>query len=108
MAFAGAGFAPQVEHVFGEFPGLELAQAHDPAATEWHLVNVQRPVAGGVTSVVVPPDADPPLDEPELADRLHQRQPERVARRRPQRRQRLVEIVDHGAAAADEIGRAHV
>jgi dihydroorotase len=27
-------------------------------------------VAGGVTSVVVPPDADPPLDEPELADRL--------------------------------------
>ncbi|MGE5769289.1 MAG: dihydroorotase, partial [Betaproteobacteria bacterium] len=25
-------------------------------------------VAGGVTSVVVPPDADPPLDEPELAD----------------------------------------
>lgn len=27
-------------------------------------------IAGGVTSVVVPPDADPPLDEPELADRL--------------------------------------
>ncbi|MBS1129215.1 MAG: dihydroorotase [Proteobacteria bacterium] len=27
-------------------------------------------VAGGVTTVVVPPDADPPLDEPELADRL--------------------------------------
>lgn len=27
-------------------------------------------VAGGVTSVVVPPDTDPPLDEPELADRL--------------------------------------
>lgn len=27
-------------------------------------------VAGGVTSLVVPPDADPPLDEPELADRL--------------------------------------
>ena len=27
-------------------------------------------VAGGVTSVVVPPDADPPLDEPELSDRL--------------------------------------
>ncbi|MGE5471685.1 MAG: dihydroorotase [Bacteroidota bacterium] len=27
-------------------------------------------VAGGVTAVVVPPDADPPLDEPELADRL--------------------------------------
>jgi dihydroorotase len=27
-------------------------------------------VAGGVTSVVVPPDVDPPLDEPELADRL--------------------------------------
>lgn len=27
-------------------------------------------VSGGVTSVVVPPDADPPLDEPELADRL--------------------------------------
>jgi dihydroorotase len=27
-------------------------------------------VTGGVTSVVVPPDADPPLDEPELADRL--------------------------------------
>jgi hypothetical protein len=27
-------------------------------------------VAGGVTSVVVPPDADPVLDEPELADRL--------------------------------------
>ena len=27
-------------------------------------------VAGGVTSVVVPPDAIPPLDEPELADRL--------------------------------------
>ena len=27
-------------------------------------------VAGGVTSVVVPPDATPPLDEPELADRL--------------------------------------
>ena len=27
-------------------------------------------VAGGVTSVVVPPDAVPPLDEPELADRL--------------------------------------
>ncbi len=27
-------------------------------------------VAGGVTHVVVPPDADPPLDEPELADRL--------------------------------------
>jgi dihydroorotase len=27
-------------------------------------------VAGGVSSVVVPPDADPPLDEPELADRL--------------------------------------
>lgn len=27
-------------------------------------------VAGGITSVVVPPDADPPLDEPELADRL--------------------------------------
>ncbi len=27
-------------------------------------------VAGGVTSVVVPPDADPPLDKPELADRL--------------------------------------
>ena len=27
-------------------------------------------VAGGVTCVVVPPDADPPLDEPELADRL--------------------------------------
>ncbi|MBS1189141.1 MAG: dihydroorotase [Rhodocyclaceae bacterium] len=27
-------------------------------------------VAGGVTSVVVPPDLDPPLDEPELADRL--------------------------------------
>src|SRR5574343_601087 len=27
-------------------------------------------VAGGVTSVVVPPDADPPLDEPDLADRL--------------------------------------
>lgn len=27
-------------------------------------------VAGGVTGVVVPPDADPPLDEPELADRL--------------------------------------
>lgn len=27
-------------------------------------------VAGGVTSVVVPPDADLPLDEPELADRL--------------------------------------
>src|SRR5574343_593781 len=27
-------------------------------------------VAGGVTSVVVPPDADPPLDVPELADRL--------------------------------------
>ena len=25
-------------------------------------------VAGGVTSVVVPPDADPPLDEPELAE----------------------------------------
>jgi dihydroorotase len=30
-------------------------------------------VAGGVTSVVVPPDADPPLDEPELADRLVRR-----------------------------------
>jgi dihydroorotase len=30
-------------------------------------------VAGGVTSVVVPPDADPPLDEPELADRLVKR-----------------------------------
>lgn len=30
-------------------------------------------VAGGVTSVVVPPDADPPLDEPELADRLTHR-----------------------------------
>ncbi|PKO37288.1 MAG: dihydroorotase [Betaproteobacteria bacterium HGW-Betaproteobacteria-6] len=30
-------------------------------------------VAGGVTSVVVPPDADPPLDEPELADRLAHR-----------------------------------
>jgi len=27
-------------------------------------------VAGGVTSVVVPPDTVPPLDEPELADRL--------------------------------------
>ena len=27
-------------------------------------------VAGGVTTVVVPPDAVPPLDEPELADRL--------------------------------------
>lgn len=27
-------------------------------------------VAGGVSTVVVPPDADPPLDEPELADRL--------------------------------------
>ncbi|HXE38281.1 MAG TPA: dihydroorotase, partial [Azonexus sp.] len=27
-------------------------------------------VAGGVSSLVVPPDADPPLDEPELADRL--------------------------------------
>lgn len=27
-------------------------------------------VAGGVTTVVVPPDTDPPLDEPELADRL--------------------------------------
>ncbi len=27
-------------------------------------------VAGGVTSVVVPPDMDPVLDEPELADRL--------------------------------------
>ncbi len=27
-------------------------------------------VAGGVTALVVPPDADPPLDEPELADRL--------------------------------------
>ncbi len=26
--------------------------------------------AGGVTTLVVPPDADPPLDEPELADRL--------------------------------------
>lgn len=30
-------------------------------------------IAGGVTTVVVPPDADPPLDEPELADRLVQR-----------------------------------
>ena len=27
-------------------------------------------VAGGVTSLVCPPDMDPPLDEPELADRL--------------------------------------
>ncbi|MCL2524359.1 MAG: dihydroorotase [Betaproteobacteria bacterium] len=31
---------------------------------------LEAAVAGGVTSVVVPPDADPPLDEPELADRL--------------------------------------
>lgn len=38
-------------------------------------------VAGGVTSVVVPPDADPPLDEPELADRLVHRGKEiRLAR----------------------------
>jgi dihydroorotase len=38
-------------------------------------------VAGGVTSVVVPPDADPPLDEPELADRLvHRGQGNRKAR----------------------------
>ena len=27
-------------------------------------------VEGGVTTLVVPPDTDPPLDEPELADRL--------------------------------------
>lgn len=27
-------------------------------------------VAGGITTVIVPPDTDPPLDEPELADRL--------------------------------------
>ncbi len=33
-------------------------------------VELAAAVAGGVTSVVVPPDADPPLDEPELADRL--------------------------------------
>ena len=38
-------------------------------------------VAGGVTSVVVPPDADPPLDEPELADRLVHRAKE-IARAR--------------------------
>lgn len=38
-------------------------------------------VAGGVTSLVVPPDADPPLDEPELADRLVHRAKE-IARTR--------------------------
>lgn len=38
-------------------------------------------VAGGVTSLVVPPDADPPLDEPELADRLVHRAKE-IARSR--------------------------
>jgi dihydroorotase len=38
-------------------------------------------VAGGVTSLVVPPDADPPLDEPELADRLVHRAKE-IARAR--------------------------
>ena len=37
--------------------GIQLAlamraQLRDPAATEWHLVNVQRPVAGGVTPVL--------------------------------------------------------
>ena len=31
---------------------------------------LEAAVAGGITSLVVPPDTDPPLDEPELADRL--------------------------------------
>ena len=44
-------------------------------------VELAAAVAGGVTSVVVPPDADPPLDEPELADRLVHRAKE-IARAR--------------------------
>ncbi len=50
-------------------PGLvDLAARLKSADTE-----LQAAVSGGVTTLVCPPDANPPLDEPELVDRLVRR-----------------------------------
>lgn len=66
---APAGFTPDRSIDAGECivcPGLiDLGARLNSIEAE-----LAAAVAGGVTSVVVPPDADPPLDEPELADRL--------------------------------------
>lgn len=72
LGAAPAGFVPdQTLDATGcvVCPGLiDLSARVSSLETE-----LQAAVAGGVTTVVCPPDMDPPLDEPELAERLVRR-----------------------------------
>jgi dihydroorotase len=63
-------------------PGLIdlCARMREPGAEGALKREMRAALAGGVTSVVCPPDTDPPLDEPGLVRMLRQRSREAAAR----------------------------